>query len=667
MSNWRDQILIEFTPKVSKLTLVADPDGLLLEEVILECIRERGFELITFDDHIAFRYAYESKYRSRWDSGEETDLVVLLRSNENDLNTLPYDLLQAGRILSFNLGDIFPNLSNPVVSVLDRGDLDPLYEAQIHHAPGHLGDNATKEFILRHVFEIAPELIKQPSDLLKMLISRHYKNLQIPYILDERLIQLLNQSNTFNTWPLEELITDRDSFFLFLQERWPIFLDRVATKDSLKTTKYENHFEISITGPIDIPFDHDDIRVYIDNLFLEGLLQSVSHDKAEILSKTWIGIGVKSDPQTDISRKIDKLIENLNTSLPKEDARHGDWFHFARGWAELSFHINENSIIISEQILNHIKSLQKQIDSSFTSWLLKRYAGLVNLPPSPPAMLHHLPRYLSRQIEEGKYKKVALIVIDGLAMDQWFVIRKALNNDDSYFRFKEQALFTWVPSLTSVSRQTIFSGKIPLFFPNSIHSTDKEPTLWSQFWIDNGFNFNEILYMKGMGDGKLDNVSELISNPKIRIAGLVVDKIDKIMHGMQMGSAGMHNQIHQWTQHEYLFKLLELLFDQNFTVYLTSDHGNIEADGCGRPSEGSTADIRGERVRTYSDKLLRKNVSDIFPSSIEWETIGLPEDYLALLAPARKAFIKESNRTVCHGGISIEEIIVPMIRIDKAE
>jgi hypothetical protein len=156
MSSWRDQILKEFTPKIARLTLVADPDGLLLEEGILEGIRERGFELIPFEDRIAFRYAYESKFRSRWDRGEQTDLVVVLRSQASDISGLPYDLLLSGRKLSFNLGEIFPSLSYPVVAALDRGDLGALYEAQERHAPGQLGDNATKEFALRHVFEIAP-------------------------------------------------------------------------------------------------------------------------------------------------------------------------------------------------------------------------------------------------------------------------------------------------------------------------------------------------------------------------------------------------------------------------------------------------------------------------------------------------------------------------------
>lgn len=88
MGSWRDQILSEFTPQVARLTLVADPDGLLLEEGVLEGIRERGFELIPFEDHVAFRYAYESKFRSRWDRGEKTDLVVVLRSASQNL--MPY-------------------------------------------------------------------------------------------------------------------------------------------------------------------------------------------------------------------------------------------------------------------------------------------------------------------------------------------------------------------------------------------------------------------------------------------------------------------------------------------------------------------------------------------------------------------------------------------------
>jgi len=665
MSSWRDQILKEFTPKVARLTLVADPDGLLLEEGILEGIRERGFELIPFEDHVAFRYAYESKFRSRWDRGEHTDLVVVLRSQASDLSGLPFDLLQAGRKLSFSIGDIFPNLSYPVVAALDRGDLDALYEAQKKHVPGQLGDNATKEFVLRHVFEIAPELIKQPSDLLRVLLRRHYRSQRIPTVLDERFIQLLCQSPLFDDWPLETLVTDREAFFAFLQERWPIFLDHEAAKGASVVRENEKPYGLAIKGPVDLPFGHHDIRVYIDNLFVEGLLHSVSHDHADTLSKTWLGIGIRTAPIEDRALRLGKLVNSLQTSIPAADAKHTDWFQFARGWAELILLANDQAEAIPEQTGERIKSLQAQVDAGFAAWLLKRYAGLINLPPVPPVMLHHLPRFLARQIGEDRDAKIALLVVDGLAIDQWLVVRSALALRQPGFRFREQAVFAWIPSLTSVSRQATFAGKAPIFFPNSIQTTDKEPALWAQFWADQGFMPNEVVYIKGLGDGSLNTVSEVLSHPKARVAGLVVDKVDKIMHGMEMGTAGMQNQVRQWAQQPYLNTLLDLLLDRGFRVYLTSDHGNFEAEGCGRPAEGAVADVRGERVRIYPDAALRGKVKERFPAAMEWDPVGLPEDYLALLAPARKAFVQEKQRTVSHGGISVEELIVPLVQIER--
>jgi hypothetical protein len=61
------------------------------------------------------------------------DLVVVLHSWSENLDKLPYDLLQAGRRLHFNLGDLFPNLSSPVVAALDWSDLDSLFDAQMQH------------------------------------------------------------------------------------------------------------------------------------------------------------------------------------------------------------------------------------------------------------------------------------------------------------------------------------------------------------------------------------------------------------------------------------------------------------------------------------------------------------------------------------------------------
>jgi hypothetical protein len=143
MADWRQHILKHFQPKISRLTLVADPDGLLTEEGMLSAIRERGFDLIPFDDPIAFRFAYESQYRSIWDQGQKTDLVVVLRSTEQQLGKLPFDLLKAGRQLTFALHQLFPNLNYPVLFGLDRSYLDAVAKAYEAHDGDQLTERGT--------------------------------------------------------------------------------------------------------------------------------------------------------------------------------------------------------------------------------------------------------------------------------------------------------------------------------------------------------------------------------------------------------------------------------------------------------------------------------------------------------------------------------------------
>jgi hypothetical protein len=141
-----------------------------------------------------------------------------------------------------------------------------------------LGDNATKDFILRYVFEVTPELVKKPSDLMRVLLRRHYRAQHVPVILDERLIQLLQRDVRFQEWPLERSVPDREAFFGFLQERWPHFVRRWLRQRSQShgeeiSSELAADPSLGYVGPRDLPFDHDDVRVYIDNLFLEGYLK----------------------------------------------------------------------------------------------------------------------------------------------------------------------------------------------------------------------------------------------------------------------------------------------------------------------------------------------------------------------------------------------------------
>ena len=661
MSSWRDAILNDFVPNVSKLTLVADPDCLLTEEKLALELRGRGFDLIEFSDPVEFRYAYESKYRSIWDRGEHTDLVVVLRLQDAELESLPYDLLQAGRKLSFNLGDLFPNLSYPVIEKLDRSLLDALFEAQRKSPPDRMGDNATKDFILRHVFGIAAELIANEVELLRALLRLHYSNLQIPLMLAERLIQVLKGHDEFTAWPLSEIVPDDEAFFAFLQERWPLFLSRLGSANQVREDSPE--YGLKYPGPDRLPFDHQDIKVYIDNLFLEGKLTPVEATAIEVDAGSWVRSGIATSGEDDDDLRISRLFGLVEKKLPTEEARYSDWTAFALKWAELSSLVHCGN---STEHQTRLRGIGDALNTTFADWLADHYSSLINLPPTNPAMLHHVPRRLARDIEDSGSSRAALIVVDGLALDQWVTIRQLLQKRDANLVMRESATFAWIPTLTSVSRQSIFSGKPPLYFPSSINSTNSEEKLWKQFWEGHGLSRLDVAYQRGLGDGDAAGVLDSAIHPgKTKVVGLAVDKVDKIMHGMQLGSAGMHNQIKQWCQGGFLAELVGQLLEYGYEVWLTADHGNIQCDGKGRPSEGVIAETRGERVRVYPTPELRAQVAGAFPFAHEWQPVGLPADYFPLVAGGRDAFVNPGDAIVGHGGVAIEEVIVPLVKFER--
>ena len=661
MSSWRNTILKDFVPNVAKLTLVSDPDLLLTEEKLAMELLERGFDLIEFNDPIEFRYAYESKYRSIWDRGDHTDLVVVLRLQDTELDALPYDLLQAGRKLSFSLGDIFPNMSYPVVEQLDRSLLDSLFDAQKKTSPERMGDNATKDFILRHVFGVAAELISTEVELLRFLLRLHYGNTAIPAVLSCRLVEVFENNGCFNGWSLSEIIPDGEQFFGFIQERWPIFLENFKQANHFKENL--SAYKLKLEGPVRLPFDHQDIRVYIDNLFVEGKLKPVALSGVDIEKDSWILSGISAPKSDGEDLRISRLFELVDVAELSMESRYTDWISFAMKWAELSALIHTASIASHEK---RYRETGQRLNGLFANWLETHYANLINLSPSTPAMLHHVPRHLARYIEDQKSDKVALLVIDGLSLDQWVTVRNIIQKQNSDIVLRESATFAWIPTITSVSRQSIFSGKPPIYFPSSINSTNSEEKLWKQFWQLHDVSKLDIAYKRSLGDGDAEAAMDSLINPaQTKVVGLVIDKVDKIIHGMQLGAAGMHNQIDQWCRGEYLISLLNYLSNHGYEIWITSDHGNIESIGKGRPTEGAIAESRGERVRIYPTPELRSQISSTFTFAREWKPSGLPDNYFPLVATWNDAFVNDGDSIVGHGGVSIEEVIVPLIKVER--
>ena len=185
----------------------------------MEALKASGFTVWTFDDPMALRLVYEQRFRTAPSEPKPQAFVIAV---PNDAAVVPFDLLQpareSGRLIDCGIGQIFPTLSPRIIREIDRSQYGALSDAQRVFQPGVLGENATTEFALRHLFRIAPELVTSEADLLKALLSLHFNAHNLPRVMANRLVALLEPR--FGQWPLDAMIRSAPTFWRFLDERW---------------------------------------------------------------------------------------------------------------------------------------------------------------------------------------------------------------------------------------------------------------------------------------------------------------------------------------------------------------------------------------------------------------------------------------------------------------
>ena len=662
MSRWVERILKEFPSELSRLWIAADPDDVLLDEQVLACLRSGGFEVLPFEDSVAFRTDYEERFRGAWDRGEPgaaPALVLHLRSGVTD--DLPWDYLRHGRRVSLSLADLFPKLSYGVVRQIGPEHFEALFSAHAKHAVQSLGEIGTKDFVLTHIFGLSPYLISRPEALWRELMRLHFSDKVLPPVLASHVASILKGQVGFKELPLEKLFTSKGYFLRLVQDAWEQFL----TRDGVAGLRAAHAVRGNQEAVPEIPFEHPDVRVLVDSMFLDGMLHPVSIDGAPAGIPHWAKVGVVEDPDA-LAKLVAEGASRLAASLPGIDASHRDWAHASRRLGEVISRFHSLAPVQSDPIGNQVLDVQRTADDRLREWVSAHYADLPSLPVAKgPVMLHHVPRFLSLCRDAGE-ARVALLVFDGLAMDQWVQIRDRLMLRAPELAFEESACFAWLPTLTSVSRQALFSGMKPREFANSIETTAQEPALWSRFWQDHGLRANEVLYRKGIKrTEQLSEIETAIADPAIKAAGIVVDTVDEIVHGAIFGKRGVAGQISSWCESGFIERLFGALLSSGFHIYLTADHGNVDAVGNGRLNQGVASELRGERVRVYRSEAIAASTPDDI-DAFRLDIGGLPSDFLPLFAGGRGAFVQTGEPIVSHGGLSVEELIVPFIKVTHA-
>jgi len=648
-----EQVLDRFPAHTHPLVLVSDPDDLLADEAILAQLIERGFQIVQETDPVLFRHRVE---QLKPFSVEKPVLAL----TEGALEDVPYDLWQQGRHIRLALHDFFPNLVTSYVRALTS--LQRTRLNRIAQPKERLGEQRTIQFLLEHVFGFSTKTIQQPAYFILWLDEFHQTLAPFPPVILEQVLAVLSQFAEYRAWPLKGMLQDRAAFQQFIQDQWHGFLAfQTGTAIGEEKTEYLLHFE-----------NNQRLQDALPRLVRSGNLAPVQVETRAPLPD-WVVPGIlllTEDPRPRRMAELNDLLRDELAQL-KIEARWEAWQTLATHWAELTILRNEVGTSLLEDDDPYLK-IQTQIDRAFVNWLDQRYALLAAKMLPVPHHVYHVPHYLNylRSQPQSKVQKIALLVMDGMSVTDWLLLKQAWQMRQTAWQFQEKFVLAQIPTITAISRLALVSGQRPVVSTsNAAKLTEKKA--WSAFWMRKEVSVNAIAYLP-LNLEKEDPLPE-ITNPRLEALCLIERQLDDIMHGSTLGAMDHQETVNLWlssndprTNSSKLENVINVLLDERFTVFLASDHGHCEAVGFGTLSEGVVAYSRGQRARLYTDRRAAEKAHMSYNDTVVWTEDGLlPNDVYAIMPSGRQAFAEFSTIIITHGGTTLDEVIVPLIEITK--
>lgn len=294
---------------------------------------------------------------------------------------------------------------------------------------------------------------------------------------------------------------------------------------------------------------------------------------------------------------------------------------------------------------NDVFLLANQINTRFQQHLETSFKQIKNSSAvKKPRIVSRILDYLHFNFAD---KRIALIVVDGMAYWQFELIREELSGIA-----KEEVIYSWLPSITQLSRQAIFRGGNP--YSEYKQGPVNEEKLWCSYWKSKGTQDFQIDYQHE----KID----LISIESINKLAIVYKELDDKMHSSTDYTDLLALTKH-WIARSNIIQTIKELKEKGFIVFLTADHGNIQAKGWrglqGREKLGTNkSGSRGERHIEYSEVWLASEFTANNPEIMDVVT----KDENAMYFNSDLSFSSKES-LVTHGGSHLLEVLIPFIEI----
>lgn len=402
-----------------------------------------------------------------------------------------------------------------------------------------------------------------------------------------------------------------------------------------------------------------------------------------------------------VKKILDKknlVIEKTNSSYQQEfqkismafqdNLSHEQWSEVYQKLVYWELQMNE----AGNQEMAEVLDMQKvEANANFCKYVKKNYEKWLNDPNVQRPLLSH--QLMKKKVFPlvKKEEPVFMFLIDNLRFDQWKVLETVIN--ECFNVNEEDTYYSILPTTTAYSRNAIFSGMMPSEMQrvnpdiwvgededDSKNNFEKE-FLERQIQRNNlniKFSYNKI---KKLEEGKelADSINNLFTNDLNVIVYNFVDMLSHARTDMAMvrelapDEAAYRSITKSWFIHSPLWDMMQTISRKKVKMVITTDHGTIRVK---RPfkivgdksvntnlryKQGKNLGFEGDKVMavTKPEKLFlpKSNVSTAYVFATEDQFFAYPNNY--------NYYVNFYKDTFQHGGISLEEMIIPVISLSS--
>ena len=353
---------------------------------------------------------------------------------------------------------------------------------------------------------------------------------------------------------------------------------------------------------------------------------------------------------------------------------------------DLEFESAQNSSMA--EVLDAQKS---EANVNFVKYVKENYEDwLNNEKADKPLMSHQLFRNkIFPELKEGN--PLYVILIDNLRFDQWKIIEPFIQ--ENFTVTNEDTYYSILPTTTAYARNSIFSGMLPS------EMAEHYPDIWLNEDDEGGKNNHEedflvrqvarlrfnikVSYHKilnaSQGKQLIDNIHNLSHNDLNVIVYNFVDMLShartemEVIRELAPDESAYRSITRSWFQHSSLWEIIKKISNQKAKLFISTDHGTVRVK---RPfkiigDRNTNTNLRykvGKNLNFEENKVFftrnpdkfflpKVNVSSAYVFAVEDMFFAYPNNY--------NYFVNYYKDTFQHGGISLEEMIIPIISLNS--